>query len=226
MHRLFRDAESYHATRADKTCHRTRHPSRLDRELGRKRFGDEGYAMEELVAELGSTFLSADLELTPEVREDHVKSDHEVGAEMTDNAAPRHSGQWKKGQSGNPAGMPKGTRHRATMLAEKLMEDDAENIVRAVVNAAKAGDPTAMRLCVERLVPLRKGRPVVFDLPPVKTAAHIAGAVGELARAMAAGELTVEEASAASSVIEMQRRAIETSDFEVRLRALEAEKET
>jgi primosomal protein N'' len=43
---------------------------------------------------------------------------------------------------------------------------------------------------------------------------------------MAAGELTVEEASAASSVIEMQRRAIETSDFEVRLRALEAEKET
>jgi uncharacterized protein DUF5681 len=137
--------------------------------------------------------------------------------EMTDNAAPRHSGQWKKGQSGNPAGMPKGTRHRATMLAEKLMEDDAENIVRAVVNAAKAGDPTAMRLCVERLVPLRKGRPVVFDLPPVKTAAHIAGAVGELARAMAAGELTVEEASAASSVIEMQRRAIETSDFEVRL---------
>ena len=43
--------------------------------------------------------------------------------EMTDNAAPRHSGQWKKGQSGNPAGMPKGTRHRATMLAEKFMEE-------------------------------------------------------------------------------------------------------
>jgi hypothetical protein len=54
-----------------------------------------------------------------------------LAAEMTDNAAPRHSGQWKKGQSGNPAGMPKGTRHRATQLAEKLMEDDAENIVRA-----------------------------------------------------------------------------------------------
>jgi hypothetical protein len=85
-------------------------------------------------------------------------------AEMTDNAAPRHSGQWKKGQSGNPAGMPKGTRHRATQLAEKLMEDDAENIVRAVANAAKAGDPTAMRLCIERLAPVRKGRPVTFDL--------------------------------------------------------------
>src|SRR4029077_15792763 len=88
--------------------------------------------------------------------------------EMTDNAAPRHSGQWKKGQSGNPAGMPKGTRHRATMLAEKLMEDDAEDIVRDVVNAAKAGDPTAMRLCIERLAPLRKGRPITFDLPDIE----------------------------------------------------------
>ncbi len=144
-----------------------------------------------------------------------------LAAEMTDNAAPRHSGQWKKGQSGNPAGMPKGTRHRATQLAEKLMEDDAENIVRAVVNAAKAGDPTAMRLCVERLVPLRKGRPVVFDLPPVKTASDIAGAVGTLATAMAAGELTTDEASAAASVIEMHRRAIETTEIEVRLQRLE-----
>jgi antirestriction protein ArdC len=69
---FFRDAESYYAVRAHETCHWTRHPSRLDREFGRKRFGDEGYAMEELVAELGSAFLSADLELTPEVREDHA----------------------------------------------------------------------------------------------------------------------------------------------------------
>jgi antirestriction protein ArdC len=52
--------------------HWTRHKSRLDRDFGRKRFGDEGYAMEELVAELGSAFLSADLDLTPELREDHA----------------------------------------------------------------------------------------------------------------------------------------------------------
>jgi len=68
----FRDAESYYATLAHETCHWTRHPSRLDRDLGRKRWGDEGYAMEELVAELGSAFLAADLELTPEAREDHA----------------------------------------------------------------------------------------------------------------------------------------------------------
>lgn len=69
---FFRDAESYYGILAHETIHWTGHPSRLDREFGRKRFGDEGYAMEELVAELGSAFLSADLELTPEVREDHA----------------------------------------------------------------------------------------------------------------------------------------------------------
>jgi antirestriction protein ArdC len=69
---FFRDAESYYAVRAHETIHWTRHCSRLDREFGRKRFGGEGYAMEELVAELGSAFLSADLGLTPEVREDHA----------------------------------------------------------------------------------------------------------------------------------------------------------
>jgi antirestriction protein ArdC len=52
--------------------HWTRHKTRLDREFGRKRFGDEGYAMEELVAELGAAFLCADLDLTPQVRDDHA----------------------------------------------------------------------------------------------------------------------------------------------------------
>jgi antirestriction protein ArdC len=68
----FRDAESHAATLAHELTHWTRHPSRLDRDLGRKRFGDEGYAMEELVAELGSAFLCADLSITPEVRECHA----------------------------------------------------------------------------------------------------------------------------------------------------------
>ena len=68
----FRDAESYYATLAHECTHWTRHQSRLDRDLGRKKWGDAGYAMEELVAELGSAFLCADLDLTPEVREDHA----------------------------------------------------------------------------------------------------------------------------------------------------------
>src|SRR5215831_3330487 len=68
----FRDAESYYASLAHECTHWTRHQSRLDRDLGRKKWGDAGYAMEELVAELGSAFLCADLDLTPEVRVDHA----------------------------------------------------------------------------------------------------------------------------------------------------------
>jgi antirestriction protein ArdC len=68
----FRDAESYYATLAHECTHWTRAKSRLDRDLGRKKWGDAGYAMEELVAELGSAFLCADLDLTPEIRDDHA----------------------------------------------------------------------------------------------------------------------------------------------------------
>jgi antirestriction protein ArdC len=68
----FKDAESHAATVAHELTHWTRHPSRLNREFGRKKWGDEGYAMEELVAELASAFLCADLAITPEVRDDHA----------------------------------------------------------------------------------------------------------------------------------------------------------
>lgn len=68
----FKDAESYASTKAHELTHWTKHESRLDRDLGRKRLGDEGYAKEELVAEIGSAFLCADLGITPEPREDHA----------------------------------------------------------------------------------------------------------------------------------------------------------
>ena len=68
----FRDAESYYATLAHETTHWTAHESRLTRDFGRTRFGSEGYAIEELVAELGAAFLCADLDLTLEPREDHA----------------------------------------------------------------------------------------------------------------------------------------------------------
>lgn len=68
----FEDREGYYATLGHETTHWTRHKDRLDRDFGRRRWGDEGYAMEELVAELGSAFLAADLDITLEVREDHA----------------------------------------------------------------------------------------------------------------------------------------------------------
>ena len=68
----FRDAESHAATLAHELTHWTKHDKRLARDMGRVKWGDEGYALEELVAELGAAFLCADLGITPEVREDHA----------------------------------------------------------------------------------------------------------------------------------------------------------
>jgi antirestriction protein ArdC len=68
----FRSPEAYYATLAHELTHWTKHPKRLDREFGRKKWGDEGYAREELVAELGAAFLCADLDLTPEAGTDHA----------------------------------------------------------------------------------------------------------------------------------------------------------
>ncbi|MFN3669575.1 MAG: ArdC family protein [Brevundimonas sp.] len=68
----FRGADDYYATLGHEATHWTRHPSRLDRDFGRRRHGDEGYAREELVAEIGAAFLCADLGLALEPREDHA----------------------------------------------------------------------------------------------------------------------------------------------------------
>ena len=102
-------------------------------------------------------------------------------------------------------------------------ERGIDRVERGFVRGAEfgGGDPTAMRLCIERLIPVRKGRPVVFDLPAIETAADVANALGAIAGAMAAGELTPDEAGAVAGVIEFRRRAIETVEHEERLRKLE-----
>jgi antirestriction protein ArdC len=83
----FRDAESYAATKAHELPHWTAHESRLARTLG-KRFGDDAYAAEELVAELGSAFLCSALGITPEVRDDHAAYlDHWLKALKSDRKA-------------------------------------------------------------------------------------------------------------------------------------------
>jgi hydrogenase/urease accessory protein HupE len=68
----FRDKESYYATALHELTHWTKHDTRLDRDFGRQKFGDAGYAREELVAELGAAFLCAEIGITPEIRADHA----------------------------------------------------------------------------------------------------------------------------------------------------------
>lgn len=69
---FFRDADSYYATLAHELTHWTSAKHRLDRNFGGHRFGSNAYAQEELVAELGSAFLCADLEIALEPREENA----------------------------------------------------------------------------------------------------------------------------------------------------------
>jgi hypothetical protein len=101
------------------------------------------------------------------------------------------------------------------------MEGELEDVVRAVVAAARGGDMVAARLVLERLAPARKGRPVTFMLPCGTDAAGLAAGFDAVLAATAAGELTPDEGASVSAVLEARRKVLETLDFAERLSAFE-----
>ena len=140
---------------------------------------------------------------------------------MSANAGKKQGHRFQQGQSGNPAGKPKGTRHRVTMLAQRMMEDDAAEVVAAVVAAAKDGDMSAAKLVIDRLVPPRKDSPVNFDLPAIKSASDASAAMAAVLGATAAGDLTPAEASEIAKLIDVFTRTHEACELEKRIVALE-----
>src|SRR6516164_1545105 len=78
--------------------------------------------------------------------------------------------QFQKGQSGNPAGRPRGSRNKTTVVMQDLLEGEAEAIARKAIEMAKDGDMAAIRVCMDRLASIRRKDPVAFELPPVDKA--------------------------------------------------------
>lgn len=128
---------------------------------------------------------------------------------------------WPKGVSGNPNGRPKGARNHTTRLAEALVSDEAEKIIRATIDAALGGDVSAQRALLDRILPPLKDRPVEVELPAIKGAEAVTEAMGKILDAVAAGHLTPSEGQAMAALLEAQRRAVETADLETRIAALE-----
>jgi hypothetical protein len=137
----------------------------------------------------------------------------------------RPAHQFQPGTSGNPGGRKVGQKNRATALAEQMLNGEAEAVVRALLHSAKNGDTAAAMFVVRRLVPVRHGYPVQIDLPPIASADDLVKALSLIAQQMAEGKLTPEEASQAVNVLEVQRKARETSDLAQRLAELEAFRE-
>jgi hypothetical protein len=124
-------------------------------------------------------------------------------------------------QSGNPAGKRPGTRHKATMLAEQLLNGEAETLIRKAIEQAKRGNMIALRLCLDRILPPRRDRPLHFTIPELNSAADATKAMGAITSAVACGELTPTEAAELSSVIETYVKAVDAAEIERRLQALE-----
>ena len=129
---------------------------------------------------------------------------------------------FEKGESGNPAGRPRGARNRATVLMQNLLAGDAEAIGRKAIELAIAGDLAAIRLCMDRLAPVRRDEPVAFELPPIEKPADLVPATASIVAAVAAGELTPSQAAELSKVIDVHVRAIESKAFDERLTKLES----
>ena len=104
----------------------------------------------------------------------------------------------------------------------ELLEGEAEALTQRAVEMALAGDTTALRLCLERLAPPRKDAPVSFPLPQMSTARDAVAAAGATLQAVCEGEITPSEGAQVMALVDSFRRALEVSEFEARLMALEA----
>ena len=105
------------------------------------------------------------------------------------------------------------------------MQGDAEDVVRAVIAAAKQGDMTAAKIILDRIAPVRKSALVMFDLPELMTPADLPSAVAAVTKAVADGTLTPDEGASVVVILDAQRKAIELADHEVRIKALETANE-
>ena len=128
---------------------------------------------------------------------------------------------FKPGESGNPKGRPLGSRNRMTLAAEALLGDEALGITRKCVALALAGNSVALKLTVDRILPVYRDRLVSFKLPRMEKPEDGAAAMAAIVAAVADGHVSPAEAAELATVVQSFLHALETTQLEHRLRALE-----
>ncbi len=124
-------------------------------------------------------------------------------------------------RSGNPTGRPQGSRNKASLAVDALLDGEAEALTRKAIELALTGDTVALRLCMERICPPRRDRPIKIKMPRMDTPQDVLGAIATVVGAVSRGAITPSEGQALASLIEIQRKAIETVEIEQRLAAVE-----
>ena len=127
-------------------------------------------------------------------------------------------GRFAKGNSGKPLG----SRNKATQAAQGLLEGEAEQLARKAIDAALEGHPAALRLCMERILPIKKETPVSFAMPDMNKTTTAVQAAGALLAEVASGELTPNQGTQIMGLIESYPKIVEATEPEGRLSALEA----
>jgi hypothetical protein len=130
-----------------------------------------------------------------------------------------------KFKHGNP-GKPKGTRHKVTQAIQELLDGQAEQLTEKAIAMALAGDVTAMRLCLDRLAPPPKDRPIKIAIPSLAGVQDLSTATAAVVEAVTTGTITPSEGEAISKLIEVHRRAVELVDLETRVAKLEQQRGT
>jgi hypothetical protein len=130
-------------------------------------------------------------------------------------------GRFKPGVSGNPNGKPKGSRHKSTMAAMTLLSGEAEALTRIAIDTALGGDLTALKLCLDRVIPVVKDHPIDCRLPKIKNTSDLARFTSALLDSVASGKLGPSEAEKLCKIVTAHTAAIQVSDFEQRITDLE-----
>jgi len=137
------------------------------------------------------------------------------------NTSQKQAGGFKKGVSGNPRGRPAGSRNKATLACEALLDGQAEALTQKAIEMALAGDVVALRLCLDRIYPPRKDRPVTFPLPPITSARDAADIMGAVAEAVAAGHITPTEGAEYAKVVDAYVKAYHAAELDDRVARVE-----
>ncbi len=128
--------------------------------------------------------------------------------------------KFKKGNSGNPSGRPRGVKDKRSEMRD-LLRPHAAELIQKAVDLAKDGDTTALRICIDRLIPPARESAIELSIPETSTISACLAAQVLVVAAVSSGNLLPGEGQALSTLIEHQRRALETQQLEQRMKIIE-----
>jgi hypothetical protein len=127
----------------------------------------------------------------------------------TGKAAQKGKKGFQKGHSGHPQGRPKGSRNKASLIVEQMVDGEAEEIARTLLDDATSGKEYAVKLIFDRVLPRLRSRPITLELPEINAPSDVLEAHKVVLAAVGKGEITPEEAASVLALLDSTQNAIE-----------------